>query len=715
MQIPQGLPTTAGSVPSSLEYLGLDMKSLVKKIQDLTHLGIEDSNIALPKICVVGDQSTGKSSLIEGISEIKVPRSSGTCTRCPLEINLSESEPGQGWRCSVYLVRRYQYQSSKRKMTYVPKRSDSLGPWEPKSDVVSDLFVSLTDRREVQDAIKWAQLAILNPTSEFEDYVPGRNARTSQESQVKFSPNVVRLDITAPNFPALSFYDLPGVISQAEHDHETYLVQLVENLVRRYVTENNCIVLLALTMTDDPTNSSAARIVRDIKGAKARTLGVLTKPDRLSSYESFEQWGEILEGKKFNLGHGYFVVRNNPDPDVEHAQARQEEEKFFGEPFWSGNLATFQHRFGTRHLQSALSTVLMEQIQKCLPSIISQINARAEDVDGQLKELPGPPIENVQRVLIEKITTLGLKLDAMFEGGTGRGSSANTLQIDWNRIVTDFQKALAKTRPTLRMISDSDIIFLAPKYDPDCDMIIVSSTNKNKRKAPTSDPKTPESNSPTKGNDALPARTNGPDYQTEVFTRWKDPGRRFSLEEVRKFKEESHRAGIPNQIDPSAVETLNRESVKHWKGLMIAFVDAVHDAVQRVLSSTLNDVVGQYHQTKLYRELLRIIDAFLQQLRANFHAVGKDHYRIEHEKPFTMAQTQHREAMQIALHNLINSRAQSRNRCYWKARGYSDEDDVKLSKNPPEDIGADPFAQEIEMMAVSPFHNVKLLTHCALD
>lgn len=33
-------------------------------------------------------------------------------------------------------------------------------------------------------------------------------------------------------------------------------------------------------MTDDATNSSAARIVREIK-ATGRTLGVLTKPDRV--------------------------------------------------------------------------------------------------------------------------------------------------------------------------------------------------------------------------------------------------------------------------------------------------------------------------------------------------------------------------------------------------------------------------------------------------
>lgn len=680
----------------------MDMKSMVKRIQDLSHLGIEDSNIALPKICVVGDQSTGKSSLIEGISEIKVPRSSGTCTRCPLEINLSESEAGQAWKCTIYLVRRYWYLPNE-KSTFFARRSESLGPWKPIGDVDSSLFVSLMDKRKVQDAIWWAQLAILNPGSDYENYVPGKNARTSQEVEVKFSPNVVRLDITSPNFPALSFYDLPGVISQAEQDNESYLVHLVENLVRRYVNEKNCIVLLALTMTDDATNSSAARIVRAIKGAKERALGVLTKPDRLSSYESFEQWSEILEGKKFKLGHGYYVVRNNPDPDVEHAQARQEEERFFGEPFWSGHLAGFQHRFGTRHLQSALSTVLLDQIQKCLPSIISQINSRATEIDEQLKTLPGPPAENVQRILIEKITTLGLKLDAMFEGGTGHGSSANLLQKQWNRIVMDFQKALAKTRPTLKMTSDSDCIFLAPKWDQDSDMIILSAASK-KRKAPMADPKTPDNNSPQKAGDTPSARASGPDYLTGVFARWKQPGRRFFLEEVKQMKEESHRAGIPNQIDPSAIETLNRESVKHWKGLMIAFVDAVHGVVREVLMSTLDDVVGQYHQTKLYRELHRIIDAFLLQLRNNYLAVARDHYNIEHEKPFTMAQTQHREAMKIALQALTHSRAQSRARCYWKLRNYADDDDyVKLAKAPPEDLGADPFAQEVEMMAVSSF------------
>jgi GTP-binding protein EngB required for normal cell division len=46
--------------------------------QKLKELGIENT-IQLPQICVIGDQSAGKSSLIQALSEIKVPRAAGHC------------------------------------------------------------------------------------------------------------------------------------------------------------------------------------------------------------------------------------------------------------------------------------------------------------------------------------------------------------------------------------------------------------------------------------------------------------------------------------------------------------------------------------------------------------------------------------------------------------------------------------------------------------
>jgi len=91
------------------------VKELVQAVRELRHLGVEDLDLPHPKIVVVGDQSTGKSSLIEGMSEIKVPRSAGTCTRCPLEINLTEDTYPEGqWSCRVFLHRKYIYQGNFR-------------------------------------------------------------------------------------------------------------------------------------------------------------------------------------------------------------------------------------------------------------------------------------------------------------------------------------------------------------------------------------------------------------------------------------------------------------------------------------------------------------------------------------------------------------------------------------------------------------------------
>ena len=51
-----------------LQVLASRTQKLNQGIRDLRSLGVENLSLALPKVCVVGDQSTGKSSLIEGIS-----------------------------------------------------------------------------------------------------------------------------------------------------------------------------------------------------------------------------------------------------------------------------------------------------------------------------------------------------------------------------------------------------------------------------------------------------------------------------------------------------------------------------------------------------------------------------------------------------------------------------------------------------------------------
>ena len=262
-----------------LNVLGRGVKELFMAVKELRHLGIEDLVLPLPKIVVVGDQSTGKSSLIEGISGIKVPRDVGTCTRCPLEINLMQSDdPDEPWKCQVSLVKKFKYDGVpvRRGSTKLEgaSRGRPLGPWSLQ-DIEDFPFAEVTSSKEVEVVLRLAQLATLNPSRAWEAYIPG-NSQADSNYEVKFSPNLIRLDISGPEMPNLSFYDLPGVINDTGDAGEEYLVTLVKNLVREYVKGDDCINLLALAMTDDPQNSSASTLIRGVLKAKDRTMGVLT-------------------------------------------------------------------------------------------------------------------------------------------------------------------------------------------------------------------------------------------------------------------------------------------------------------------------------------------------------------------------------------------------------------------------------------------------------
>ena len=356
----------------SLKVLGRGVKKFVQAVQTLRHLGVEDLVLPLPKIVVVGDQSTGKSSLIEGMSEIKVPRSSGTCTRCPLEINLAEGT-NQAWSCKVTIQQKYIYtgqQGTSKASKNIAKiegatRSRPLGPWLQQQSSEDFLFATIDNVSEVEDVLYLAQMAVLNPRENPLKYASARGKpKPPLSNQVKFSPNVIRLDICGDGLPNLSFTDLPGVINVSDVPEEAYLVDLVRNLVKGYVEAEDCINLLAIPMSDDPANSTASRLLREMK-ADSRTVGCLTKPDKLEAKESLEQWIHVLRGERFPLGYGYHVILNQADPKIDHATARDLENAFFNEEEpWTGTLRAFHGRFGTQNLQTLLSQLLTAQIQK---------------------------------------------------------------------------------------------------------------------------------------------------------------------------------------------------------------------------------------------------------------------------------------------------------------------------------------------------------------
>jgi interferon-induced GTP-binding protein Mx len=73
--------------------LARDIRPAVDLVDGLRSCGV-DRDIAVPQVIVVGDQSCGKSSVIEAVCGVPLPRGAGLTTRCATELHLSDGGGG---------------------------------------------------------------------------------------------------------------------------------------------------------------------------------------------------------------------------------------------------------------------------------------------------------------------------------------------------------------------------------------------------------------------------------------------------------------------------------------------------------------------------------------------------------------------------------------------------------------------------------------------
>ncbi|KAJ7841825.1 P-loop containing nucleoside triphosphate hydrolase protein, partial [Mycena olivaceomarginata] len=164
-----------------------------------------------------------------------------------------------------------------------------------------------------------------------------------------------------PDLTDFQFVDLPGLIQNAASD----IVRLVEEMVVDHIS-GNCLILVAIPMTDDIENLKALSLARQQDPKGTRTIGVLTKSDLLSRGSASRQlWLDVVEGRRHQLHHGYFCTRQ-PD-DEERAQdiplfdARQKEASFFSQTTpWS--TSTRKQQFDVENLLATLSSCLVVMI-----------------------------------------------------------------------------------------------------------------------------------------------------------------------------------------------------------------------------------------------------------------------------------------------------------------------------------------------------------------
>jgi GTPase SAR1 family protein len=198
----------------------------LQKVRDVC-----EGELNLPQICVVGDQSSGKSSLLACITGINFPVKSGICTKAPIVVEC-------------------------RSDTTVEKPIFELQ--DPGTKAYSE--VNVDDLGGKVDKIQ--QAAVLK-------LLEGHDA--SKGEKPKISHEEIRVRVRGPEHIDIVVVDLPGMINAGDGKEAS------RELIRRYIKEEQTLILLVSEAKQDKELTSALDLAQEFDPRLIRTLRVLTK------------------------------------------------------------------------------------------------------------------------------------------------------------------------------------------------------------------------------------------------------------------------------------------------------------------------------------------------------------------------------------------------------------------------------------------------------
>ncbi|KAH7117540.1 interferon-induced GTP-binding protein Mx [Dendryphion nanum] len=339
------------STTVSLEGLQSDEQRLVlDTVSQVRKCGL-DGIIALPQLVVCGDQSAGKSSVLEALTEIPFPRNDELCTRFATEI----------------ILRRSTIESLTIKV--IP--DDQRPPEERQA--IEGFKESITNFDGLPEIMDRA-MEVMG--------LSNKNARTTA-----FARDVLSIEIEGPSRPQLTLVDLPGLIQNETKGVTTTDVALVKEITDRYISQSRTICLAVVSATNDYANQGILSKVRKVDPDGERTLGIITKPDRLPSGSGTEAaYINLARNEDIFFKLGWHVIKNRSfeEGDNSFMERNASEAAYFRN---SNFRCLSKDNVGVDSLRDRLSRLLFEHIKQELPKLHGDLNQALEDSQGQLSAL----------------------------------------------------------------------------------------------------------------------------------------------------------------------------------------------------------------------------------------------------------------------------------------------------------------------------------------
>ncbi|GAA5955061.1 hypothetical protein JCM3765_003176 [Sporobolomyces pararoseus] len=572
-------------------------QAVIRLINDMRACGVA-TELDLPRIVLIGNQSAGKSSLVEAISGIKVPRDSGTCTRCPFEVRLQQSE--EVWHCKISI--RFETDQDGRRFEKI--REIPFGDTIIKPD-------------DVEGALRRAQLAVLNPSISTDKFAKATDSEVKQakegtlmfgsKKQLSFSTNYVCMDIAGPLVTDLAFIDLPGIIQNVEEGEDPANIELIKSLVVKHIT-GNALILLTLTMRDDLENQSAMSLAREADPEGKRTVGVLTKADAVQEGEH-ARWIGILSGQRARLLNGYFATKlpgaADLDKNLTFEEAREKERNFFSSTSpWSELKDDIRRRLGIPKLTAYLSEKLSSYIKTKLPGIRQAVTDGLLATENEIEALPPPPSEDPLSELLQLLQAFRADLDGYVAGSP----NFERLIKEKNRIQRIFAHNIESTRPILHPFAATDsrctnshhyVVEKAPAFI-DCN------------------------DSEGKVNLCREGSLEYLRYTLEM-----------NLSEIRRHVEERKTRETPLNVPFPAKSSLMVETTKGWSKLVFNALEALETPLTTILRELSSKHFGRYSESGLAATAEDIVLSVATDLVGCVEDVLQDHLQLE-QIPFTL-------------------------------------------------------------------------------
>lgn len=318
-----------------------EQRQVLDTVSELRKCGL-DSVLSLPQLVVCGDQSAGKSSVLEALTEIPFPRKDNLCTRFPTEI----------------ILRRGKVETLGVRIIPDPQR-----PAEER-ETLNSFDATINDLRELPDIMTRATGLMGLEIGEHFNLPPRA-----------FSRDVLVVEIEGPTRPQLTVVDLPGIIQAETKDASQADVDMTVEITKSYISLPRTICLAVVSGAYDYANQPILNIVRQYDPKGERTLGIITKPDRLPSGSESEQSFLKLarnEDIVFKLGWHMLKNRSFEEGSFSTTDRNKSEANFFQTSIFRQLGA---EQLGVQSLVIRLSDLLFVHIRQELPKLQHDLEA----------------------------------------------------------------------------------------------------------------------------------------------------------------------------------------------------------------------------------------------------------------------------------------------------------------------------------------------------